>query len=66
MGSTVLGERGQVVIPKDIRDRLRLKPGHKLMVMVHKQGPIMLVPLEQMQQMIRQLSEQMSEVLKEK
>jgi AbrB family looped-hinge helix DNA binding protein len=63
LGSTVVGERGQVVIPKDIRDRLRLKPGDKLMVMVHKNGPIMLVPVEQMQRMIRQMSEQMSSLL---
>ena len=63
LGSTVIGERGQVVIPKDIRDRLHLKAGDKLMVMVHKNGPIMLVPVEQMQRMIRQMSEQMSSLL---
>lgn len=63
MGSTVVGERGQVVIPKDVRDRLHLKAGDKLMVMVHKHGPIMLIPVEQMQQMIRQMSEQMSTLL---
>ncbi len=64
MGSTLVGERGQVVIPKDIRDRLRLKAGDKLMVMVHKNGPIMLVPVEQMQKMIRQMSEHVSRLMK--
>lgn len=63
MGATVVGERGQVVIPKDVREHMRLKPGDKLMVMVNKQGPIMLIPLEQMQRMIRQMSEHMSTLL---
>ena len=63
MGSTVMGERGQVVIPKDIREQLRLKAGDKLMVMVHKDGPIMLLPVEKMQQMVRQMSEQMAALL---
>lgn len=63
MGATVVGERGQIVIPKDVRDRMHLKPGDKLMVMVNKQGPIMLIPLEQMQRMIRQMSEHMSTLL---
>jgi AbrB family looped-hinge helix DNA binding protein len=63
MGATVVGERGQVVIPKDVRERMCLKPGDKLMVMVNKQGPIMLIPIEQMQRMIRQMSEQMSSLL---
>lgn len=63
MGATVVGERGQVVIPKDVRERMCLKPGDKLMVMVNKQGPIMLIPIEQMQRMIRQMSEQMSSLI---
>ena len=63
MGSTVVGERGQVVIPKDIRDHVRLQAGDKLMVVVHKNGPIMLLSLEQMQSMMRQMSEHMSEML---
>lgn len=32
-GSVVLGERGQVVIPKEARDAFDLKPGDKLIVM---------------------------------
>lgn len=63
MGSTVVGERGQVVIPKDIREHTRLKAGDKLMVIVHKNGPIMLLSLVQMQSMIREMSAHMSEML---
>lgn len=31
-GSTVMGERGQVVIPADAREELNIQPGEKLMV----------------------------------
>ncbi len=31
-GSTVIGERGQVVIPKEARDDLKLKKGDKVLV----------------------------------
>ena len=56
MGSTVLGERGQLVIPKDIRERLKLKSGAKLMVMHHSDGPIVIFPLEKMQYMLTEMT----------
>jgi AbrB family looped-hinge helix DNA binding protein len=31
-GSTVIGEKGQVVIPKEAREDLKLKKGEKLLV----------------------------------
>ncbi len=63
-GATVMGERGQVVIPKDIRDRLRMRTGMRLMVMQHGDSPLMLVPIEQMQEMIQQMTERVARVLK--
>lgn len=63
IGSTVMGERGQIVVPKDIRDRLRIKPGAKMMVMQHGDSPIMLIPVEQMQQMIRQMSDRVAKLM---
>ena len=63
IGSTVLGERGQVVIPKDIRDRLHMRPGAKMMVMQHGDSPIMLLPVEQMQKMIQQMSARVAKLI---
>ncbi|GIW67030.1 MAG: AbrB family transcriptional regulator [Candidatus Parcubacteria bacterium] len=31
-GSTIIGERGQIVIPKEARNDLKLKKGEKLLV----------------------------------
>ena len=56
IGSTTVGERGQIVIPKSIRDRLKMKPGTQVMVMQHGDSPIMVLPIEQMQEMIKQMS----------
>lgn len=38
MGSATVGERGQVVIPAEARERLDIKPGDKLLVFVHPAG----------------------------
>jgi AbrB family looped-hinge helix DNA binding protein len=35
MGAATVGERGQVVIPAEARERLEIKPGDKLLVIVH-------------------------------
>lgn len=38
MGAATVGERGQVVIPAEARERLAIKPGDKLLVFVHPAG----------------------------
>lgn len=60
MGSTVLGERGQLVIPKDIRERLKLKSGAKLLVMNQPNGPIIIFPLDKMQSMLDLMTSQLT------
>lgn len=61
IGSTTVGERGQIVIPKMIRDRLKMKSGTQVMVMQHGDSPIMVLPIQQMQEMIKQMSERVAE-----
>lgn len=58
VGTTVISERGQLVIPKDVRDELDLKPGSKLVVLKHPgNGPIILFPTEQMQHVMKEMAE---------
>lgn len=64
IGSSVVGERGQIVIPKTIRDRLRLRAGAKVLFMQQGDHPIMVIPIEHMQEMLKQLSAKMADILK--
>lgn len=61
IGSTTVGERGQIVIPKTIRDRLKIRSGMQVMVMQHGDSPIMVLPIEQMQEMIKHMSERVAQ-----
>ena len=44
MDTVTVSEKFQIVIPKDIRMRMRIKPGEKI-VMVEKNGKINLIPV---------------------
>ncbi|MCX6778682.1 MAG: AbrB/MazE/SpoVT family DNA-binding domain-containing protein [Candidatus Magasanikbacteria bacterium] len=54
-GTTTLGERGQIVIPKEIRQALKLQDGQKFIVAVHN-GAIILVLEKQMQKIFSHLT----------
>ncbi len=46
-GSVTVGERGQVVIPAEARERCRIQPGDKLLAFIHPAGEgVLLVKLE--------------------
>jgi AbrB family looped-hinge helix DNA binding protein len=62
VGSTVVGERGQVVIPKDIRDQMGLKPGTKLIVFHHKGGPVALMPMNMMRSFLKEMTGKMNKI----
>jgi AbrB family looped-hinge helix DNA binding protein len=64
VGSTVVGERGQVVIPKEFRDKLDLQPGETLVVMHNGSGPILLFPASHMQDFVQSMSDRIASVLK--
>lgn len=63
LDATIVGERGQIVIPKSIREELELTPGTRLMVMHPKDGPIILLPLDHMRKHLDQLSKKMAALL---
>lgn len=50
-GTTVLGERGQIVIPKEARGKLKLKNGDQFLVVEHF-GKLILVPQKMMQSLL--------------
>ncbi|MDB5189525.1 MAG: hypothetical protein JWL82_482 [Parcubacteria group bacterium] len=54
-GVTSMGEKGQVVIPADIREELSFKKGEKLMV-IAKNGSVTLMPASRFEEMTRRLS----------
>lgn len=62
IGSTVVGERGQIVIPKEIRDRVNLKAGSRLLVIHHANGPVVLMPVEKMKKMITKMTKSLRSI----
>ncbi|MEK7473619.1 MAG: AbrB/MazE/SpoVT family DNA-binding domain-containing protein [Patescibacteria group bacterium] len=63
IGSTVMGERGQVVIPKEFREKMELETGSRLVVMQHGDGPVCLVKADQMQGFVKAMYERINSVL---
>lgn len=57
-----LGERGQVVIPAAIREKLGLKAGDKLMTFTKHNEVICLVATSSMRKLVDILNEQLSEL----
>lgn len=60
-GTTKVGERGQIVIPKKLREKLKLKKGDDFVVM-EKHGSIVLVPTNMMNDFISQITDQLKKV----
>ncbi len=55
-GVTSMGERGQVVIPADIRDTLKLEKGEKLVALA-RGGGVTLIPASRFEHMAERLTE---------
>lgn len=60
-GTTVMGERGQVVIPKDIRDAMGLQAGDRLVTLYHD-GKLFLMTADEMKQFMDVMSERFASV----
>ena len=54
-GTTSIGERGQVVIPKEARDSLNIKTGDKFLVITHY-GKLVLIKETEMRSMIKNIT----------
>ena len=54
-GTATIGPRGQLVIPKEARDNLKLKPGERFLV-IENTGKIILIPEKIMRTMMSELT----------
>lgn len=60
-GVTVVGVRGQVVIPKKVREKLKIKSGDSFLVM-EKNGAIVFVPTQQVKKIMSLISQELDKV----
>ena len=65
LSSTVMGERGQLVVPKEIRECYNLKSGDKFFVIGPGHGPIILLPAVQMHDFVEHINKKIHESLGE-
>lgn len=62
-GSTKVGERGQIVLPANLRKKMKIKPGDKLLVLGHGyMNGIMLVKSEVLDEVLSNMNERISEI----
>jgi len=66
-GATTVGQRGQIVLPADLRKERDIKPGDKLLVMSrHESGvPILLIDADSMAGMLTEAEETLERISKE-
>ncbi len=63
-GSTTLGEKGQVVIPKEARKEMKLKKGEKLLVFGKGCDMLALAKIDHMQKFAEELSKRLESIRK--
>lgn len=63
-GAVTVGERGQVVIPVEIRKLFRIKTNDKLIVFAKPGGPIGFIPAEQLTQFLEHAMEMLTKIKK--
>ena len=58
-GTVTVGTKGQIVIPKELRSQLKIKPGDQFFVMLHAAHSIVLIRSNDLIEMHRFLSEEL-------
>ncbi|MFH1339439.1 MAG: AbrB/MazE/SpoVT family DNA-binding domain-containing protein [Candidatus Omnitrophota bacterium] len=62
-GSATVGERGQVVIPSEVRKMLNVKPGDKLIVLARRDRKMIgLIPAEDFSRFLNQAAKLISKL----
>lgn len=65
-GATTVGQRGQVVLPADLRNERGIEPGDKLLVFMHEGGgPVLLVDADSVTLMLEETGEALEKIAKE-
>lgn len=65
-GAATVGERGQIVIPAQVRKIHHIKTGDRLIVVAKPEGPIGLIPADQLNGFLSHMTEMLSRIKKEK
>ena len=63
-GAVTVGERGQVVIPANIRQDLKINPGDKLLVLGGKSGRIVFVKSDELTKFLSKAKVKLSAIEK--
>jgi AbrB family looped-hinge helix DNA binding protein len=64
-GTVTVGERGQIVIPVEVRKSYRIKSGDRLIVVAKLDaGPISLIPADQLNKFLNHMTEMLTEIKK--
>jgi len=63
VGTTVVGERGQIVIPLEVRERMKLKKGDKLLVFTKHDKFIGLIKADQIDQVLDKITEKFTSAI---
>jgi AbrB family looped-hinge helix DNA binding protein len=65
-GAVTVGERGQIVIPAKVRKLYHIKTGDRLIVVAKAEGPIGLIPADQLGEFLSYMTEMLSKIKEEK
>lgn len=63
-GTTQIGERGQVVIPADVRKTMNLKSGDKLITFVKSDKALVMIKAENVEKIVAGMTEKMNNLKK--